>query len=52
MSRHLSKLLFPNTPRDQRRSRMRTLQFMLVACILIAGVVAGMLYLLWQQTKR
>jgi hypothetical protein len=42
---YLSKLLFPNTPRDQRRRRMQTLWFLLVTGILAAAAMAGLLYL-------
>ena len=52
MPDHLSKLLFPSAPRDQRRRRMRTLRFLLVAGILTAGAVAGVLYLLYYQQGR
>jgi hypothetical protein len=48
---YLSKLLFPNVPRDLRRSRMRTLRFLLVAGVLIVGVVVGLIYLLYRQGR-
>jgi type VI protein secretion system component VasF len=46
---YLSKLLFPRASHSQRRRRMRSLWFWLVASIFIVGLVAGLFYLLWRQ---
>jgi hypothetical protein len=46
---YLGKLLFPNASRGQRRRRMRNVWFWLVVGVLIVGVVAGLIYVLYKQ---
>ena len=52
MASHLSKLLFPSVSRRKRRRRMLNFCLWLVGGVLIIGVVAGVLYLLYQQGLR
>ena len=42
---YVSKLLFPKTPRDERRRKMRAIRRALVLGLIIAGAVALVLWL-------
>jgi hypothetical protein len=46
---YVSKLLFPNTPRNERRRKVRTIRRVLVVGLIISGLVALALWLAYEN---
>lgn len=51
MPGQLSKLLFPQVARNRRRRRILNFCLWLVGGVLIAGIVTGVLYIIYDQAR-